>query len=268
VSRPSGPALRRLTTLFAGIVLLCACGGAEAGNADGEPLLVMAAASLSEAMPALIERFEVDTGIEVDLTLSSTGSLAAQIVNGAPGDLFFSADVSTVERLAAEGLIRRASVSTFAVGDLALVWRPELPRPRTLAALSDPAYRVLAIANPETAPYGAGAKEALQRVGIWEAVQLRIVQGENVAQAYQLVQTGNADAAIVARSVVDTAATPTLPVGAALHAPVRQAAGILSRSVHPAAERFLGFVLGTEGQAILARYGFTPASAPSPSPPS
>ena len=125
----------------------------------------------------------------------------------------------------------------------------------SLRAVADRRYEVVAIANPEVAPYGAAARETLQRLGIWDAVEPRIVLGENVAQTYQLVRTGNADAALVALSVVDTAASAHLAVDD-LHAPIRQAAGILGQSVHPAAEAFLEYVMSDEGQAIFAQHGF------------
>src|SRR5690606_4802267 len=152
------------------------------------------------------DRFESQAGARVDLALGSTGNLAAQIENGAPADLFFAADEATVERLVASGSIRPASVRTYVVGQLVLVWRDEVEPPVGPQALGESRYEVVAIANPEIAPYGAAAREALQQLGVWEAIEPRIVQGENIAQTYQFVQTGNADVALVARSVVDTAA--------------------------------------------------------------
>jgi molybdate transport system substrate-binding protein len=238
------------------LLVLTGCGEGGGGEGPGEPLLVLAAASLNEAMPALLERFEARTGESVDLALGSTGSLAAQIENGAPADLFFAADEATVERLAASGSIRPGSVRRYAEGRLALVWRAGAVRPTSLRAVGEARYEVVAIANPEVAPYGAATREALRRVGVWEAVEGRVVQGESVAQAYQLVRTGNADVALVALSVVDTTPTELVPVDPALHAPIRQAAGVLERSVHPAAAELLAFVLSAEGQAILARHGF------------
>lgn len=251
---------RLLRLAIAALLLLAVgCGSAEAhGTAmPREPLLVMAASSLSTAMPALVDHFESVSGTEVDLVLSSSGNLAAQVENGAPADLFFSADEATVERLVSRGIISRPSVRTYALGELVIVWREGTSPPASLEALADPRYELIAIANPEIAPYGAAAREAL--AGVWDRVAPRIVQGESVAQTYRFVQTGNADVAIVARSVIDTAATPSTPVDAMLHPPVRHAAGVLERSTNPASGEFLAFVLSREGQAILARFGFGPA---------
>ena len=259
--RSRRPGLRLARTARVGLVAAilfagCADVNNENGGVADEPLLVMAAASLSTAMPALIDRFESQTGASVDLALGATGNLAAQIENGAPADLFFAADEATVERLVASGSIRPSSVQTYVVGQLVLVWRDEVERPASLQQLAERRYEVIAIANPEIAPYGAAAREALQRSGVWEAIEPRIVQGENIAQTYQLVQTGNADAALVARSVVDTATTEFIPIDSQLHTPIRQAAGILERSTNLAAEQFLAYVLSDEGRTILEEHGF------------
>lgn len=221
----------------------------------------MAASSLHATMPDLIERFEASSGVRVDLVIGGTGNLAAQIQNGAPADLFFSADEATVERLVESGAIRSASVATYAVGRLAITWRGGVPAPASIGALGAPTYRTIAIANPEHAPYGIAARQALRGSGIWEAIEPRIVQGENVAQAQQFVLTGNADAALVALGLVAPAKADFLPVEDTLHEPIRHAAGILERSTHPAAARFLSFVRSDAGQAILAGHGFSRPSS-------
>src|SRR5690606_13451736 len=130
---------------------------------------------------------------------------------------------TTAARLAANGSLRMGTERIYAVGGLALVWRTGINPPAGLESVSDPVYETIAIANPEIAPYGAAAREALRAVGVLEAVESRIVRGENIAQTYQFVRTGNADLAIVARSVVDTAQTAALSIDPALHPPLRQA---------------------------------------------
>lgn len=242
------------------LLTLALTGCGRAVDKDGSPssprLLVLAAASLTEAMPALIAAFEAETGTPSDLVLSATGNLAAQIQNGAPADLFFSADVETVDRLVDSGTIDPTSVRTFAVGGIVLVWRTGAPPPGGLEEIVNERFEVIAIANPEIAPYGAAARAALQAIGVWNTIQPRIVQGENISQTYQFVRTGNADVAIVARSIADPEFGSWLPIDQALHEPVRQAAGVLERSTHPAAHDFLDFVVGPEGQAILQDHGF------------
>ena len=246
--------------LVAALMSACTGVGSESGQANGGPLLVMAAASLSGAMPEIVRDFEERTGVAVDLAQGATHTLAAQIRHGAPVDLFFAADEATIDRLVASGSIRGTSVRRYSTGRLALVWRAGAAAPAGIADLLAPRYAVVAIANPEIAPYGAAAREALQQAGVWGGLQERIVLGENVAQAYQFVRTGNADVALVARSVVDTLTTRFITVDGALHQPIHQSAGIVKASGHPAAQSFLDHVLSSEGQAILTAHGFAPVS--------
>jgi molybdate transport system substrate-binding protein len=209
-------------------------------------------------MPALVERFEADTGLSVDLVLGATGTLAAQMENGAPADLFFAADRHTVERLVESGTIRGESVRDYALGELVLVWRPAVAAPTSLAGLVDARFEIVSIANPESAPYGAAAKQALLSTHLWNELSPRVVMGENVAQTYHLVRTGNADAALVARSIVE-GTVPLLVIDPAAYAPLLHAAGILEEGDAVRAQRFLDFVLSDDGQKILASYGFGPA---------
>lgn len=241
------------------LVQLAACGPEAGGRASSseQSLLVMANASMREAMGTLIQRFEADSGRRVTLVLGATGNLSTQIENGAPADLFFSADEATIARLQGKGLVRESTTRVYAQGQLALIWRADVEPPSSLHSLVEERYRVVAIANPEHAPYGFAAWEALRAAGVLGEIGPRIVQGESVAQAYQFVRTGNADVALVARSVLEKG-RKFLPVADSLHPPLRQAAGVLERSRHPAAADFLAFVAGSEGQAILGEYGFRP----------
>ncbi len=245
-------------------LLLSGCAQSDEPSGSGDPgdrpLLVMAATSLATVMPQLIDGFTGETGTLVDLATGSTGGLAAQIGSGAPADLFFAADEETVERLVASGAIRASSVRHYATGRLALVWRAGLEPPGGPEALIEGRYDVIAIANPEIAPYGAAARETLAKLEIWDTISARIIHGENVGQAYQFVRTGNADAAFVARTIVDTIRSPFLDVDPLLYRPLRHTAGILERSRHPAAEAFLDFVLSDQGQALLAEHGFARAA--------
>jgi molybdate transport system substrate-binding protein len=261
ILRSSRTAARRLV-LFAAAALLAACGErpAERGAAGDPPLLVLAASDLQMAFEEIVPRFRAATGERVETVLGSTGNLAAQIRHGAPADLFFAANEAFLDNLVDAGRIVPESRRLYAVGRLALVTAPSRDPPAGVAALADPRYRVVAIANPEHAPYGTAAREALRSAGVWEAVRPRLVLGENVAQTYQFARTANADAAIVALSLVaglPGGAVPHAVVPADLHRPLRQAAGIVVGSRRPeAGRRFLDFVLSEEGRTILARHGF------------
>jgi molybdate transport system substrate-binding protein len=243
---------------------LAACGGEAAGSGAGrgaEPadtLLVDAASDLQAAFAELVPRYEAASGVRVQVAFGSTGNLTTQIENGAPADLFFAASESYLDRLAAAGLIDPGTRRVYARGRLALVWDSTVHAPASVAELARPEYRTVAIANPEHAPYGMAAREALQAAGAWDRVRRRLVLGENISQTYQFVRTGNAEAGIVALSlVVGGEPRAHLLIPDSLHAPLLQAAVVLKASRHAAAARaFLDFVVGAEGQALLRRYGF------------
>jgi molybdate transport system substrate-binding protein len=253
---------------FVRVVALClvqaGCTGeasdSNAGQAtDTARLQVVAAASLRPVMPELLASFATASGtMAEEVVYGSTRNLATQIEYGAPADVFFAADEETVDRLVAGGHIRPTTRRTYAVGRIVIVSRTGMKMPTSLRELRDPTIEVIAIANPELAPYGRAARSALENSSLWDAVAPRIVYGEDVVQTYQLVQTGNADAAIVPLSLVleGGAARDFVEVDRGLYPAVRQAAGVVASSVNPAAESFLEFVVGPEGQAILERNGF------------
>jgi molybdate transport system substrate-binding protein len=250
-----------LVALLALMVTASGCGEDQrVRRAVAEPLLVFAAADLQLALTELADRYTAGSGRRPDLVFGSTGNLAMQIENGAPADLFFAANQSFVERLAALGMVADGSRRVYAHGRLALVWRDGATQPHDLVALANPGYRAIAIANPEHAPYGVAAREALRAAGVWDQVRDRLVNGENIAHAYQFVRTGNADAGLVAVGLVlGPGSRPHLVVPETLHSPLRQEAAVMRAS--PRSEeaiRFLEYVLSAEGQEVLRRYGFEP----------
>jgi molybdate transport system substrate-binding protein len=256
----------RWTTLALAALLLSACGeGRAAGRGSEASLLVLAASDLQLAFEEIVPHYLAATGERLGVVLGSTGNLAAQIRHGAPADLFLAANAEFVDELIRGGSIDPGSRREYATGRLALVSPPGRAPPPDVAALAHPRFGVVAIANPEHAPYGTAAREALHGAGVWDAVRQRLVLGENVSHAHQFARTGNADAAIVALSLVVGAAgggeAHTL-VPADLHRPLRQTAGVTTGSARPeAAAAFLAFLLSARGQAILARHGFEPPAA-------
>jgi molybdate transport system substrate-binding protein len=232
-------------------------------GASLEALLVAAAADLRYAFEEVGRAFRARTGVPVTFSFGSSGHLAYQLEHGAPFDLLFSANEAFVHRLAEQGLVLRETVQLYAVGRIVLWVRRENPLPveRGLAALLDPRVRYVAIANPEHAPYGEAARQALVRSGLYARVRAKLVYGENVSSALQLVQSGNADAGIVALSLA--LAPPVTREGRFwlvpqwLHEPIRQAAGVVTRSRRqPEARAFLDFVNGPRGRPTMRRYGF------------
>jgi len=237
-------------------------------NAFGTELIVAAASDLSGAAKDLVTDFEKKTGHNVKLSLGSSGNFHAQIQNGAPFDVFLSADLSYVRDLEKTGLTQAGSVYTYAIGRI-VVWvsksSPLDIQTLGMRALTATQARRIAIANPEHAPYGRAAVAAMQSAGIYADVKRKLVLGENISQTAQFVQSGAADVGIVALSLA--LAEPMKSQGKYWEVPVQtyprmeQGAVILKqaeRAGHTAAAReFLEMLRSTSGRAILQRYGFS-----------
>jgi molybdate transport system substrate-binding protein len=248
----AGPGIAAI--LVASVALAC-------GTGDGEPtvpLLVAAASDLAVAMPELVAGFHADTGVRVDVTLGSSGQIAHQILHGAPVDLFLSADATWVDRLREAGRTRPETEAVYAIGPLVLVSAPGRDAPlREVGELDDSSVGRIAIANPEHAPYGRAARQVLERAGLWEALEPRVVIAENVRQTMQYVETRSVDAAISARSLVRAHGPAWTPISAELHDPLNQTLAVISgRAREAEARAFAAFLLGPTGREILARHGF------------
>jgi molybdate transport system substrate-binding protein len=192
---------------------------------------VAAAADLQFAFPEIAAAFEQETGRPVRLVFGSTGQLTQQIENGAPYDLFAAANIAYVQRLAEQGLVLEDSIALYARGHLVLaVNRKAGVNAEALEDLLDPSIQHIAIANPEHAPYGMAAQEALQSAGLWEALQDKLVRGETVRQALQFVQSGDAQVGIVALSVAEVPEVTWTLIDQDLHKPIDQALAILTSS--------------------------------------
>ncbi len=232
---------------------------ARADAARADEVRVAVAANFRAPAAVLARRFEAATEHRVVLSVGSTGSLYAQVRNGAPFDLLLAADSRRPARLEAEG--RAVERFTYARGRLALVGSALGDAPDGEEALRAGRFEHLAVANPETAPYGAAAREALRRLGLWEALEPRVVYGESVAQAYQFVRSGGAELGLVAwAQAVSEGAESAWLVPAELHPPIRQDAVLLSE--RPAARAFFELLQTAEGRAVIeaAGYGLDPAA--------
>jgi molybdate transport system substrate-binding protein len=189
-------------------------------------------------------------GIQLRFTVGSSGMLARQIENGAPYDVYLSANEKFVTDLAARGMLLPGSVCVYTVGRLGL-WSKD-GKIRDLKQLTDPRVRHLAIPNPAHAPYGAAAKEALTRMGLWRALEGRLVYAENVRQAFEYASSGNAEAVITSWTMVFDRGG--ILIDSAWHAPLRQSGAVVSTSKQPrAAQRLLDFLVSARGQALLVR---------------
>ncbi|QIE54762.1 molybdate ABC transporter substrate-binding protein [Pikeienuella piscinae] len=253
-------AARRRTLAAASIAIVFAMGAP--GEATAEPPVVAVAANYTIAAERIAAAFTEKTGEEVKLTTGSTGKLYAQIRAGAPFAVMLSADAATPERLEAEGLAAKGSRFTYAFGQLVL-WSADEGRfgDGLAAALNDPSVRHVAIANPDLAPYGAAAREALTALGLWEGVRPKIVMGENIGQTFALVESGAAAVGFVALSAVRPPGAPPqgslirVPKGA--YAPIRQDAVLLLPGAEDeTAKAFLAFLGGETARAITAAFGY------------
>jgi molybdate transport system substrate-binding protein len=219
-------------------------------------LLLLAASDLQTALPEVVERFSAETGIQVTLSFGSTGSFATQIEQGAPADFFLAANEQVARQLAGAGHTT-GDLMPYALGRIAVVWDPTRRAVRRLEDLQDRDFETISIANPEHAPFGVAAMEALEASGILESVRSRLVPAENVAQALQIVQSGNTDAGIVALGLIQGQDRPFLLIDENLHRPLRQVGAVISTSARAAdARAFLDYLVGPVGAQILGRYGF------------
>lgn len=249
--------------IFAGAV---ASGGAPARTGEGP--LVAAASSLQFALPEIIRLFQQKTGRSIRVTFGSSGNLMRQIIQGAPFELFLSADETYTHPLIERGLALGEG-KTFAEGRLVLfagnrsTLKVDASMTGVEEALNSGQLSRFSIANPEHAPYGKRAEEVLRRKGVWDKIRPKLVLGENISQAAQFAATPGADGGLIAYSL---AITPGLAkrgrhalIPAAWHTPLRQQMVLLKRAGETA-RAFHAFTLSSEGQSILARYGFTTPS--------
>jgi molybdate transport system substrate-binding protein len=251
--------------IFAAILALAGLPGTSL--AQKQEARVAAAADLNFAMAELSSQFESATGTKIYVTYGSSGNFFTQLQNGAPFDLFFSADIDYPRKLETAGFAEPATLYQYAVGRI-VIWAPRESNVDVAKlgwqALLDPRVQKIAIANPDHAPYGHAAVAAMQKAGIYDQVKPKLVFGENISQAAQFVQSGNAQAGIVALSL---AISPAMKDGksweipADMHSPIEQGGIVLkdAKNKEPA-RAFLNFVKSKAGQKILEKYGFaTPA---------
>ncbi len=231
--------------------------------ARAQDVRIAAAADLQFAMKELAADYEQSTGQKVAVSYGSSGNFFAQLQNGAPYDLFFSADASYPRKLIDSGAAVEDTYRVYAIGSLVL-WGASADHlniaKKGWAALSSDAVRKIAIANPEHAPYGRAAVEALKKAGIYDQVKAKLVYGENISQAAQFVQSGSAQVGLLAMSLTRGGALKdgdVWPVPEDLHQPIEQGVVMMKSSAHPeSARKFLEFTRSVAGKAILERYGF------------
>jgi len=241
--------------LFAGLLLLLI-----SHSASADSLRVAVASNFRDTFEALAAAYAKQSSDQIEGTYDATGLLYAQILNGAPFQAFFAADGDRTEQLVANGRAKAQSRFVYAIGRLAL-WTPGAPSQAPSDWLADPQHRI-AIANPQNAPYGLAAQEALTSMKLWEQVQPRLVSANNVAQAMQLVESKTAAGAFVAQSQLIAHYKGKPPVTDAwlvplnMHAPIVQEAVVLNTSAADRAQAFLTFVASDAGRALIEANGY------------
>jgi molybdate transport system substrate-binding protein len=237
-------------------------------SARAQEVSVAAAADLKFALQDIAAQYRKQTGTKVNVSYGSSGNFFAQLQNGAPFDIFFSADIEYPRKLEAAGLTEPGTLYEYAVGRI-VIWAPPDSKVDVAhlgwKALLDPAVQKIAIANPAHAPYGRAAVAAMKSAGIYDQVQSKLVLGENISQTAQFVQSGNAQAGIVALSL---AVSPAMKDGksweipANLHPAIEQAAIVMKNAKNKeAAVAFLNYIKSPAGRQALRNFGFTFPSA-------
>jgi molybdate transport system substrate-binding protein len=247
------------------IAALFIAGTAMGQSADrGQTLSIAASSNLIYAVDELNRAFAIFApNVATTVSSGASGNFVTQIKHGAPYDVFLSADVDNPQALVEAGYASRETMTAFATGQLVL-WttKPGTELNSIEQSVRSNATRHLAIANPDTAPYGRAAQQTLENLGLWAEAKTKLVVGENITQAAQFVETGNADLGFIALSLV---LSPKLKnrgrwiiVPARLHAPLDQAVVLTNRgATNPAGTRYLKFLRSDTARAVLTKYGYT-----------
>jgi molybdate transport system substrate-binding protein len=222
-----------------------------------QPLRVAAASDLAGALDPIAADFEREHGVAVAITYGSSGLLARQIREGAPFDVFVAANEGYADDAVATGRCARSSKRLYARGALVTWSRDAAMVPAAITDLAQPRYARIAIANPEHAPYGRAAKEALEHAGVWSAVATRIVLADNVRQTLAFAESGSADVALVSSSLASDGRGASRLVDEALHAPIVQAAVACGERADEGAA-FVELLAGARGRPHLLAHGFLP----------
>ena len=245
------------TLLVAAAVTFGVAAGCSSSKPAGSTVRVAAASDLSRAFEELDKAFTAKTGITPVVDFGSSGMLEKQIEQGAPYGLFLAANRPYVDQVVAAGKCDAATVQLYAHGHV-VAWTRTGPAPATLADLANPRWKRIAVANPDHAPYGKAAKQALVKAGLWDSLEDRMVLADSVQAAMTYAREGSADIALVSMSLVavDTAGA-FLPIDSALHEPLEQTLVVCGTGPEAAAGRQLAaYLMSGEGRELMARYGF------------
>lgn len=226
---------------------------------DQPELLIAAASSLTPAFKALATSFEAHYPCKVVFSFASTGTLAEQIKNGAPFDLFAAANEQDALKLVDSQDLLPDSLTPYAIGRIGIATLASSPLDiKTLEDLLSPTLQVIAIANPDHAPYGLAAKEALTHQNLWQPLEAKLVFGKNISDTLVYLKSGNADVAIISQSLSDDDTLDFELIDDSLHSPLIQTMGIVAHTQQATlAQAFIDFVISDEGQSQLSQFGYS-----------
>ena len=241
------------------VLVIAACTSHTKNPADDSQLTVAAAANLTEAFAEIGPRFTDKTGIRVIFSFGATADLAKQIENGAPFDVFASADSEHVDQLERKDLLTPGTRAIYARGRL-VMWLPPNSNLKAehIQDITAGQFERIAIAKPDVAPYGRATVESLRALAIWSAIEGKVIYAQNVSQAKQYTATGNAEVAFIPLALVKPGEGNYLEVSDELHQPINQALGVMKESPKQSqAWRFVDFLLSAEGRDLLMKKGYS-----------
>lgn len=256
--RTRGP-ISRLIVAAASLVALAGCGSSTESTSDTAPVLIAAASDLRPAFEEMAPQFTADTGISVSFSFGSSGQLREQIVNGAPFDVFASANSEFVDDVIDGQRAQSNTKVVYARGRIVLWAASSKKVPRDISELSSSRYTRIAIANPDHAPYGLAAKKALTSAGMWKSVSNKLVLGENISDTKKIIDSGNVDVGIIALSLAIADGGTYVEIPEKLHAPLLQSVVVTTSGAQQVGgKKWVDFMMSTAGSRIMSKYGFVP----------
>ncbi len=254
--------LRRLASRVARVLValsfVSSCGGAASSSPSDTPALVIAAASdLRPAFEELAEQFTNDTNVDVTFSFGSSGQLREQILNGAPFDVFASANAEFVDEIIELDRGLAATKANYAIGRIVLWSSQPETLPDSITGLTSSSFARIAIANPTHAPYGLAAQQALTSAGIWNSIEKKLVYGENISDTKKIIDSGNADIGVIALSLAIADGRRYVEISESLHTPLLQAAVVTTTGKSPrTAKQWMDYMSSPTGTTVMKKYGF------------
>ncbi|MEW9053454.1 MAG: molybdate ABC transporter substrate-binding protein [Neobacillus sp.] len=243
---------------FSLLILTTGCTSTKSKESDVHELKIAAASDLALAFNDIGKLFEEETNSKVTFSFGSTGQLADQIENGAPFDVFAAANRKFVDQLREKDLIIPETQTTYAFGRIGLATLIDSPLSiKNLEDLLKPEVKKVAIANPDHAPYGLAAKQALETAGLWDELESKLVYGRNISDTLTFIETGNVEAGIIALSLYKEEEVNFQLIDNTMHAPLEQSVAVIRGTKQDElAKQFISFIRGPVGKPIMESYGF------------